>query len=688
MGQTLSSKSKARRNLFPNTKLLVNTNEESKENINIIWFDPNIESHEDTENTKEQLQVISDYIIFMTNFDDCVQYIQSTDKEKFFLITSGVQALEIVPQISSISQIDSIFIYCMKKERYESSLNAYRNVIGIYVNLDDLVQSIQAQIDHLQRQMQTFSFFDHHQKSTKELSKDSAAFVWFQLFNYVIARLPHKQKAKQEMIRVCRDYYRGNEKELKLIDEFEQNYRSRDALRYYSKDSFIYRLINKALRTEDIDLLYVFRFFIGDLSRSLEKEHKKLLSSKIEILDVYRGLKLDKEEYETLKQNHGKLISTNGYLSTSLNESQAKAFAKKPTKRTDIVPVLFHIQCNIKEIDKSIAFADISGFSPYPDEKEVLFDLNACFLIESIDETDESLIIINMKLSNEGHRITKDYLELTRQATEEFSVPIVFGRLLCNLGEYDNSQKYFEQLLLESPYEDRAWIEFHIGRAYYFKGEWDEAREYYDRAYYRMMKSRPPRLKDSAWVLNNLANVFYNQGNYNDALDHYKRALAIRERYYLPNHVSIVDTISSIGRTLKKQEKYDEAIEYYQRALQIKEKFYSFDYVDIASTLNSLSEILREQGKNDEALNYDQRVLAMRNQLDVPSYISACYENQKERIQALNSSRHSFSHGERRPSFSYLLGSGQSTPMNSRQSSKERLPTSKHMAKDERSSTL
>ncbi|CAF4522847.1 unnamed protein product [Rotaria socialis] len=77
---------------------------------------------------------------------------------------------------------------------------------------------------------------------------------------------------------------------------------------------------------------------------------------------VYRGVKVDKE-------NKGKLISTIGYLPTSRKESSAL----KPTKRLDVVSVLFHIQ------------SDISDFNQYPRE-EVLFDLNACFLIESIEE--------------------------------------------------------------------------------------------------------------------------------------------------------------------------------------------------------------------------------------------------------------------------------------------------------------
>ncbi|CAF4956822.1 unnamed protein product [Rotaria sp. Silwood1] len=502
-------------------------NEENKESTTLLWFDPNIGSRQDTELTKQKLRLINDYIIFHTDLDQCVTFIQSIDKEKIFLITSGSKASQLLPRIVSLGQVDSIFIFCMKKEKYEHLTNEYSKIIGIYITLDELCKSIEEQIDLFDKQLQTFSYFDQHQNSTKDLSKQSAEFLWFQLFNHVITHLPRNQQAKQQMIQMCKHYYRRNPKELTLINQFEREYRSEEAICWYSKESFIYKLINKALRSEDIDLLYTFRFFIGDLSQNLNREHEKILSSEEEMLIVYRGAKLDKEEFDKLKENQGKLISTNGYLSTSQLRQPALAFAMKSTKRVDVVSVLFQIKCHIKQIDKTVIFADITQFSEYPEEKEVLFDLNACFTIESIEQNG-SIQLINMNVSNEGQIITKDYIELTQKETEEKSFSIVFGRLMCNLGYYDKSLKYFQQLLNDPNDEDLAWIEYNIGRALHFKGEWKETREYYDRAYDRMMMSNPPRIKDSAHVLNNIGLVLHKQGQYNEALDYHQRSLKIR----------------------------------------------------------------------------------------------------------------------------------------------------------------
>ncbi|CAF1433157.1 unnamed protein product [Rotaria sordida] len=276
-------------------------------------------------------------------------------------------------------------------------------------------------------------------------------------------------------------------------------------------------MINKALRTEDLDQLQTFRFFIGDLSQSLSYEHQKIFSSDETILTVYRGTKLDEEEFEKLKENQGKIITTNGYLSTSRLRQPAINFLMKPTKRVGVISVLFQIQCDIQHIGNNVIYSDIAQF------------------------------IINMSLSNEGEKITKDYIDLTQKETEEKSVAIVFGRLMCNLGQYDQSQKYFEELLQKPDGEDIAWIEFNIGQALDYKGQWDQAKIYYDRAYQRMTRATPIRIKDSAQVMNNIGGIFYRQGKYDEALDFHQRALKIREEFCPSDHAAVAQSLNYIG---------------------------------------------------------------------------------------------------------------------------------------------
>ena len=586
------------------------TPKENKESITLIWFDPNIGKREDTQKTQEQLRQINDYVVFYVDLDLCISFIKEHEKENIFLITSGKQASQILPRVIKLRQVDSIFIFCMKTERYQHLTKEYSKIIDIYNSETQLCKSIKEQIDLVDKQLQTFSTFDKHQKSTKNLSKQSGEFIWFQLFKYVILRLPRNEQAKQEMIDTCRNYYRGNKTELKTIEKFEREYRSDDVIRWYTKQSFVYKLVNKAMRIGDIHQLYRFRYFIGDLSQSLAHEHEKLLNSNEETIIVYRGARLDKDEFDKLKENQGNLISTNGYLSTSRDRSLALSYATQSTK-PNIVIALFEIKCDIKHLVRSVIFADIAEFSEFDIEQEVLFDLDAAFRLDSIEE-DGGVQLIKMTVTNEAEMIIKHYIEETERETGEKSVSIVFGNLMCDLGEYDKALTYFEQLLEKPNGEDLAWIEHYIGRTLYFKGEWDASREYYESAYRRKINAKPSRIKDAASSLNNIGLILCHQGKYNEALDYHKRALEIQEEFYPSKHPNTALNLNNIGGIFYMLGKYNEALDYHQRALQIQEKLYPSGHIDIAHSLNNIGNVFDTQGKHDKALEYYQQALQIK----------------------------------------------------------------------------
>ena len=104
--------------------------------------------------------------------------------------------------------------------------------------------------------------------------------------------------AKEEILTKCREYYRGNLKEMKNIDEFGKTYQPDDAITWYTRDSFVYKLINKALRTEVVQVLYTQRYYIVDLCVRLE-ENFKILSdfyAFTSALKLYRGMIQCREE--------------------------------------------------------------------------------------------------------------------------------------------------------------------------------------------------------------------------------------------------------------------------------------------------------------------------------------------------------------------------------------------------------
>ena len=72
-------------------------------------------------------------------------------------------------------------------------------------------------------------------------------------------------------------------------------------------------MVNKALRTEDIDALYTFRIFITHLRARIAHEHRRLRRTsrheKISMIQLYRGLKMTQDEIHRMRENIGSLIS-------------------------------------------------------------------------------------------------------------------------------------------------------------------------------------------------------------------------------------------------------------------------------------------------------------------------------------------------------------------------------------------
>jgi tetratricopeptide (TPR) repeat protein len=588
---------------------------------------------DDTREIIEQLRQINDYVLFYSNEQQCLDYMRSVENEKIFLILNDQISLTVLEQCEQMNQVDTVFILCCTPENYEHFLKQYCKVFGIYCKRHDLLVNLKENINLLERQLQTFSFFQQHrEKAIRELSKESVSFLWFQIFKDLLQRLPRNDHSKQQLVDFCHQYYRENKQELEWINEFKTSYTAQNAIQWYTRETFLYRLLNKALRTEDITQLHTFRFFIVDLSSSLAEEHQKMKErDKTAVIMLYRGLKLEKDEIANLKQNEDGIISANGFFSTTSSKSIALEFAKKSTKRQNVVSVLYEIKCD--NYDQNIVFADISQYSNYPDEKEVLFDIGTTFKIQSVNEdiVDSNLWIIKMQAVNEGLRIAKDYIELNRKQEDEISVTIIFGKLLTLMGKYDQSLIYFQNLLLnESENEDKARIYNNIASIYLRKALYDQAIENYERAYDLMISTKPvPRMKDSARPLTNMGNVYRQRHELDKALKIYRLSLKLIEKYRGEEHLQAAIVLSHIGRIYYEKKDFLRSLEYYEKSLNIREKQLPSVHIRIADCLTNIGRVFSDMKKYDYAIDYHKKALEIYEKL-LPSEhdnIATCLMN-------------------------------------------------------------
>jgi len=87
--------------------------------------------------------------------------------------------------------------------------------------------------------------------------------------------LPHTDEAYAIMIEEFRRIYSDNEATLAEIDIFAQTYHSNSAIQWYTRDSFLFRLINKVLRSSDVEMMFKLRYFLTDLYIQLDELYKQ-----------------------------------------------------------------------------------------------------------------------------------------------------------------------------------------------------------------------------------------------------------------------------------------------------------------------------------------------------------------------------------------------------------------------------
>ncbi|CAF1543135.1 unnamed protein product [Adineta ricciae] len=202
------------------------------------------------------------------------------------------------------------------------------------------------------------------------------------------------------MLNHCRHRYRDNKRMLEQIDQFQKEYTVNDAINWYTRPTFIFDVVNTALRTNAMEDMYSFRWYIIDLSHCLRQQWEKQRSQFVSPLHLYRGITMTKVMFDKLRSyDVGTLISESSFLSTSYHNDISEMFAGSGTlsSNTDLVSVLFHITVMDAQNPYGPIFIDTAFYAVNPDESEILFDMCTLFRIMDISY-DESKQTWNVKL--------------------------------------------------------------------------------------------------------------------------------------------------------------------------------------------------------------------------------------------------------------------------------------------------
>ncbi|CAF4979831.1 unnamed protein product, partial [Rotaria sp. Silwood1] len=459
---------------------------------------------QDNIETQKELRQVINHLRTFDQSDECEQYLRQITKEKVVLIVSSSLGRQIVPRLHDLPHFSACYVFCQDEKTNDLWTNQYNKVNGVFTERAKLIDQISK--DQIVRsKIDDGASISIITSSSQSLQVRNAIFLWFQLFIEVLLRMHHKSNDRKELLNICKLSYKDNVKEIKTIDEFENNYKAENAIWWYTRESCFYRMMNKALRVQDFDMLFALRFFITDIAKQIKSEHEKFIrtSDDRNIIHVYRGQLIENDELELIKKSIGEFVSMNSFLSASRKRSTALRFTRITRRTNNLQSIIFEIKIDPRLQTK--AFANISQMSYCQKEDEVLIMLGALFRIEEVNEDkEERMWVARVLLASEDDYHLKETFSYMKSTIGDDTDLDSLGKILIEMGEYEQAQKYYRRMLDEIQLASGT-AELGLGRAY----------------------GRCKKVDES--------------------LEHLKEALHIRQRLLGPNHADVGACYSSIG---------------------------------------------------------------------------------------------------------------------------------------------
>lgn len=513
--------------------------------------------------------------------------------------------------------------------------------MNVVVNLDDLIYELQRN-QRKQLQARESPGINTFSESTTELN---GHFVNFLLLIDVFTRMKIDREDKELLVRYLRTnvstlmgekkksvYSTKEKKELenltKVINNFERSYSPETAIYWYSSPTFLFTMLNKALRDLNIEMLLLFRFFIVDIYKQLLKG-----SQSQSAVEVFRGQFMSEEEINRLRSSRNRLISINAFFSTSKTKAKALEFINhrhEEEHHEHCHHVLFTIKAD-SPFTSNTVFADIAKLAYFDYEKEVLFMVGSIFRLKTVEKTNENGGIwkVEMQLCGDNENELKKLFEHKKKeygGGNDTATILTLANVLREMGEYDVAEKYYNRLRHELSPNDPSLPDFYkslgifytkkdyfndglrcfetalkiytqskschysgkadlynwIGEMYRFKNENDMALKYYDNAVEIFQDAHDEENQLLTHIYLNIATVHTRLKQYSKALKYQEKSLRINKKFLPRNHPDIAASYNNMANVYVFLETYDQALDYYLQSLEIREKCLPPYHPDIA----------------------------------------------------------------------------------------------------------
>ena len=383
----------------------INKKENKDKNINIIYYDENI-------NVKDKISNIYDDSRLFERVISNGTFILATEEKKlnlilneinknnenndyyFHLIVTGSKCekvMKIIGEEKSKIFKDSC-IYTGNYSKYKNYIKKYDIIKNVYTEEDEIISFIKENesddnIFQTYKLINFYNYIDKYYYLHKEISNQyieenlNNGILYEEYFLPLIKNMNTKEDLNINII-------------MELLKSVNDENRRKNIVREYTND-ILYMTFNKWLNELDILSYRKFAYFIALLMYGIIDINNETKGQKSN-MQLFRGIKMSYINLSFYERNINKLIVFPSFTSCSSNKNIAKSFAgRNREKEGQFLPIeirkeigKFSVFITINYIYKNgwepSAFS-ISHLSAYPNEEEVIFLPFSFFIIKSVD---------------------------------------------------------------------------------------------------------------------------------------------------------------------------------------------------------------------------------------------------------------------------------------------------------------
>ncbi|CAF4189584.1 unnamed protein product, partial [Adineta steineri] len=228
-------------------------NMQRMQNVLLIWLESSIDDdNADCNNTIKQLKCVVNNVNTFTDGEQCVEFIQTiNNNNKVCMIVSESLGKHIVPHVHDMSQVDTILIFYSNEDWDKRWAKEWPKIKGVFRDIKSICEALRQAVHQCEQNSISISFV----ASNKKLDQLDPSFMYTQILKEILLSIKFEDKYFKEFITYCRDVYDDDERELKNVNQLQTTYKNNIPIWWYTWDAFLYRMLNCALRSMDVDII-------------------------------------------------------------------------------------------------------------------------------------------------------------------------------------------------------------------------------------------------------------------------------------------------------------------------------------------------------------------------------------------------------------------------------------------------